>query len=179
VIPVRHHFDKRASSLCPVGEGQRKWTRSKPRHYFCKSPLVISPASFAGRRVSRGPSKQGRRYGVSAIFVVQRLQWLAQARPPPIGVRAMRKKSGLCSYNVLCGIHDASKIHGLQQGNKIACPNHGHVLLCALSRSACTQRQHCTVLYIGYRISSHLCQCDNGKIRDEMDEQARSRQRIS
>ena len=93
----------------------------------------------------------------------------------------MRKKRVVFVLNVLCGIHDASKIHGLQRGNKIACPNHGHVLLCALSRSACTQPQHRTVLYIGYRISTDLRQCDtpvgdNGKLRDE---QARSRQRIS
>jgi hypothetical protein len=75
--------------------------------------------------------------------------------------------------NVLCGIHDASKIHGLHQGNKIACPNHGQVLLCALSCSACTQPQHCTVLYIGYRISAHLCQCDHSSRQRKMDEQAR------
>lgn len=73
------------------------------------------------------------------------------------------------------GIHDASKIHGLQRGNKIACPNHGHVLLCALSRSACTQPQHRTVLYIGYRISADLRQCDtpvgdNGKLRGRTSE---------
>jgi len=59
--------------------------------------------------VSRGPSKQGRRYDVPAIFVVRRM------------APAMQKRV-IFALNVLRGIRDASKIHDLQQGNKIACP---------------------------------------------------------
>jgi hypothetical protein len=36
--------------------------------------------------------------------------------------------------NVLCGIRDASKIHGLHQGNKIACPSYStDMCFCVLS----------------------------------------------
>ena len=36
----------------------------------------------------------------------------------------MQKKRVIVVLNVLRRIRDASKIHGLQQGNKIACPNY-------------------------------------------------------
>lgn len=38
-------------------------------------------------------------------------------------------------FNVLRGIRDASKIHGLQQGNKVACPNYSTTDMCFCVRS--------------------------------------------
>ena len=94
------------------------------------------------------------------------------------------QKSVIFVLNVLRGIRDASKIHGLQQGNKIACPNYS-TDMCFCVRSlvvpALNASMHGSLYRVSYlrQQSAHLRQHDHSssrpdrKCRDEMDEQAR------
>jgi hypothetical protein len=150
--------------LVNVCLGGRQAEQAAPRT-FVNHFLVISPASYAGRRVSRGQSKQGRRYDLSAIFVVRTPPMVSAGHPTP---HSHAEKRVAFVLNVLCGIHDASKIHGLQQGNKIATDK----CFCVLSLVVPALNPS-TALYIGYRISAHLCQCDHSSRQRKMDEQAR------
>jgi hypothetical protein len=68
--------------------------------------------------------------------------------PPPC-------KRVIFLLNVLRGIRDASKIHGLQQGNKIACPNYS-TGMCFCVRSLVVPALNASTarFSIGYRISA-------------------------